>query len=285
MQGVLSDAVAGTALEEAGMKRSGFTLVELLVVIAVVAILAALVFPALGAAKERARVIACQSNMKQIGAAIHLYLGDWDETYPLPYSDGNPMTGTNFLPPTWKARIFPYVKSSEVFRCPSNDAMERLLDINVVSEYVSEKRIPFSYAMNAHLFDAGRSDGEVYWLISQAGDIKAADKTLLLVETQGGGPLMFLTDIMFGRDSLHPELYEEQMKKEWPPLGNVVFVHYPNDGRTNWLFCDGHVKQLRVVQTLKPETLWIPVPADIWDEGFRNALTEDALRSLPGNWR
>jgi len=61
---------------------SGFTLVELLVVIAIIAILAALLLPALGRAKGKARQIACINNLKQLATAGTLYAGDANDHVP-----------------------------------------------------------------------------------------------------------------------------------------------------------------------------------------------------------
>jgi len=92
-------------------------LIELLVVIAIVAILAALVLPALARAKEQGRRTACRNNLRQIGIATRLYVDD-HETYPyyLRSSDWSPSPGTIDV------LLLPYAKycwTNALWRCPS----------------------------------------------------------------------------------------------------------------------------------------------------------------------
>lgn len=104
---------------------TGFTLIELLVVVAIVAILAAVVFPAIAGAKDTARRSQCMSNLRQIVSAWQLYANDnASRACPSYYStlDGEMYSWDfTFVPPnSWKPGLLsPYARSGAIYACPS----------------------------------------------------------------------------------------------------------------------------------------------------------------------
>lgn len=95
------------------------TLIELLVAIAILAILAAIAFPALARATERARRTHCLSNLKQIGVAVTAYSDDWDGLYPWAY-DGFAVSQSVNNRPSLSQAVDAYVRNTEVWKCPSD---------------------------------------------------------------------------------------------------------------------------------------------------------------------
>jgi prepilin-type N-terminal cleavage/methylation domain-containing protein/prepilin-type processing-associated H-X9-DG protein len=138
-----------------------FTLIELLVMIAIIAILASILFPVFARARDKARQTSCLSNLKQLGTATLAYVQDFDETWPLtrPVTNGVnesaatawPASDTFTTPsPTtrsvWHNALEPYTKSWAIWACPSGD------DWNMFNEPESALgQVRFSYALNAYM--------------------------------------------------------------------------------------------------------------------------------------
>jgi len=86
-----------------------------LVVIAIIAILASILFPVFSRAREKARQTSCRSNLRQIGLALQMYASDWDDLLPL--ANSRPSTSG---PPGIPDVLEPYTRNQQLFRCPSD---------------------------------------------------------------------------------------------------------------------------------------------------------------------
>ncbi|MBI1336551.1 MAG: DUF1559 domain-containing protein [Phycisphaera sp.] len=177
--------------------RRAFTLIELLVVITIIALLVAILLPALGTAREKARQVACMSNTRQFGLATSTYLVDNFNRMPRGaegsdyasefggYSRGIPFillaTYLN-LPPVYPAFSSglrdTYYRSSNIFRCPS-----RPFDKNALVDYsVNALHFNLYYTKNKYYeggYTAGAGPHEFAWPVDYVSNLS---KTLLFAE-------------------------------------------------------------------------------------------------------
>ena len=88
------------------MKQRGFTILELLIVITIIATLAAIFFPVYARSRETARRVSCASNLSQIGIALHLYAQNYNGKFPRENNEFGP--------------LYPYAHNTDMFWCPSD---------------------------------------------------------------------------------------------------------------------------------------------------------------------
>jgi prepilin-type N-terminal cleavage/methylation domain-containing protein/prepilin-type processing-associated H-X9-DG protein len=99
--------------------RAGFTLIELLVVIAIIAILAALLLPALAKAKQKGQAASCINNLRQMGLASHMYADDFNGRYCLTFQvTGDNSSSLSGGRRAWFDFLLPYQKTTNLLLCP-----------------------------------------------------------------------------------------------------------------------------------------------------------------------
>ncbi len=183
----------------------GFTLIELLVVIAIIAILAALLLPALNKAKQKAWATACLSNVKQIGVASRMYADDNGDALPRSVHTGQ----------SWVNTLQPYTSGTNLWRCPRDPNKAR----------------NFSYAINDYLLPPATGSGANDY--SKTTRVPAPADTLWLGEC---------ADAYVSFDHFH---FSEANDGDYSPFAfaSQVAIRRHLSG-ANYLFTDGHAQFL-----------------------------------------
>lgn len=236
--------------------RRAFTLIELLIVIAIIAILATILFPVFARARENARRSACMSNLRQIGLAFAQYTQDYDETYPVFMAFSLPGLTTIS---SWDQSIAPYAgvtvdpnASPTIFKCPS-DSIARTTATNGGRSYA----VPMvaignnDYSLVNSIVTTASSGTYFGRKISS---LPVPSETILLTErpfasnlfAQYSGVFVYCAQTNGGNCSRTSEPWGTLNGGQDSGMAGKQ-IHF--DG-WNYLFCDGHVKWLRPEKTV-----------------------------------
>jgi len=251
------------------MKASrAFTLIELLVVIAIIAILAAMLLPALSKAKARGQAVYCINNLKQMAVGTKLYVQDNSSRFPWTFTlEGNQLNRTS-----WFNYIMPYQQTKQVLLCPIRP---RKVNINtggflpVSSEGEIIYPVDGTVANYAANFRLGGCWWPGVWEFRPIKDdaVKRPSSTIHIVD--GGSvpqntpnPSMCVTP----RSKPKPGAWiVHDVANDSPCVGCVASPDDPNWGgphlrhndRSNNAFVDGHVEAMRSSQWYYGNTPWL----------------------------
>jgi prepilin-type N-terminal cleavage/methylation domain-containing protein/prepilin-type processing-associated H-X9-DG protein len=246
-------------------RRSAFTLIELLVVVAILGILAAILFPVFGRVRENARRTACQSNLKQIGMGLLQYLGDYDEKMPFSaYGSATQDTNVNGTQYKWMDAIFPYVRSEQVFVCPSDQAIgvHYVYQGNMAARGLTTTHDYGSYGQNGAYSAAGDAQTPprsstlymvgVSQIVEPAGTVWAADTNN---NQEANGSFGFLWTSAATAPSIQTNADLSAIPTGTRQLDKISERHLDT---VNFLFCDGHVKAMKLDAVTKTKSVEDP---------------------------
>ncbi|MEO0965068.1 MAG: prepilin-type N-terminal cleavage/methylation domain-containing protein [Planctomycetota bacterium] len=207
-------------MTQALSRDRGFSLIELLVVISIIALLIGILLPTIAAVRARATGIACASNLRQIGLGFEMYHGDYDQTFPR----------ANWMPAPFRPQqtdrraineaLDAYIplddrQSQRVYECPGDDVVSEL------TAAASGREHGVSYYYQSRL---GGRTAESTWLVRRLG---LTESDVLVMSDLDGSDFVFNFD-------------DDMDDTVWDTDAGTIDVGFNHLNR-NALYADGHV--------------------------------------------
>jgi prepilin-type processing-associated H-X9-DG protein len=209
----------------------------LLIVVAIIGILAAILFPVFARARENARKSSCQSNLKQITLGMAQYVQDYDGTYPLCYIGYN----------GWTQVIHPYVKSLQVYQCPSEPYPQNPYITDDGSQYYDYTDYFYNVNFSVSCEPYGTYCGGTYnniWKPLQDSQLAGPAVTVLLGDGYNGDQGYAEGQPVCAQSSKYTYDTNGQVLESYDESSTPLPLERHMNG-ANYAFADGHVKRLK----------------------------------------
>jgi prepilin-type N-terminal cleavage/methylation domain-containing protein/prepilin-type processing-associated H-X9-DG protein len=214
---------------------AAFTLIELMVVIGIIAILAAMLLPALSRAKDKARRIQCMNHLRQLGMAITLYADDNEDEFPPRARRAS----------CWIVKLAPYYLEPEILKCPTGWFEDRSYVMNAFNDWFEKNLMPDDYARyKAWLWPHGMRGSE----------IREPSETIIFGEKH-----------RYSRH-VHMDFYQGAGNDMEEVDHGRHYFESQRSGGSHYTFADGSVRFLRYWRSVWPVNLW--AVTDDWRAGL-----------------
>ncbi len=235
------------------MNRRGFTLIEVLVVAAIIALLISILLPALSRARQQSRATVCLSNLRQLGMAVNMYA---QSNKGILVDYGMSHGGSEDIRRAWYTTLKKDYGNRLILRCPADESP--YWDDPYPGTEIKRRT---GYGVNEYL--TGRE--EEYKDYRCLGQIKRPTTTIIFVELNQRSEYAVSDHVHPGSWAMEPEEPGKQME---PRL---------HAGRANYVFVDSHAQPYRFEQTFEVRNMWKDNAAKKWIFDWRHNMFDPKI--------
>ncbi len=248
-------------------KRNGFTLIELLVVIAIIALLMAILMPALNKAKEQSKTVICQTYLKQWGTIFEMYSSDYPKEF-IVFCDPWPMMRLG----EWSRATAPYYRDHEIRLCPKamrslnppqqgtiGKGGEKYAWTSMYADTPIAGGLLSSYGMNTWTNTLGSDTDRQTYFVGKGVDFSLMWRGPLNTKGAGNVPVLMDSSYPGGFSMATDEIPTVSDAKRVGPIPSGYLGYFMIDrhnGFVNCVFADSSVRKVGLKELLSPNIRW-----------------------------